>query len=298
MKEHLNRPTYIKHKFDTVINVTRIVTLHYFEFNKSFVFSGEVHDFWEMVYVDSGEVLITADKEKHILRRGEIIFHKPNEFHTIASNQKTSANVFVLSFTTASKSMIYFQNLKTALPEHLRPYIKTLIREGQETFDLPFNNPDLRELTLKKRAPFGGQQLIRTTLEQLLILLIRSQEQQKNNIYIFTDKESMDNHLVNSVLRILNERIYDTVSLDEICSKLNYSRVYISKIFNQHCHCTIIEYYTKLKIDEAKRLLRDSNETISNISERLCFNNPHYFSRVFKKVTNMTPREYLHSVGE
>jgi len=114
---------------------------------------------------------------------------------------------------------------------------------------------------------------------------------------LFPDKESMDNHLVHSVLTILNERIYDTITLDEICDKLNYSRVYISKIFNQHCHCTIIEYYTKLKIDEAKRLLRNNNESITKIFEQLCFNNPHYFSRVFKKVTNMAPREYLHSVG-
>lgn len=298
MKICENRPIYIKRKFDTAISVTRIVTLHYFEFHKNFVFAGESHDFWEMVYVDSGEVVITADKKEHLLKRGEMIFHKPNEFHTIASNGKTSANVFVISFTTASKSMVYFRNLKMALPEQLRPYIKTLISEGQETFDLPFNNPDLRELTLRSDAPFGGQQLIRSTLEQLLILLARTQEKKSENTYIFPDKESMDNHLVNAVLDILKERIYDTVSLDEICHRLNYSRVYISRIFNQHCHCTIIEYYTSLKINEAKRLIRENNDSISKISEQLMFNNPHYFSRVFKKVTNMTPREYRESVGE
>lgn len=298
MKKQYERPIYMKRKLDTVINVTRIVTMHYFEFHKNFVFAGESHDFWEMVYVDSGEVLITADKQEHVLKRGEMIFHKPNEFHTIASNHKTPANVFVISFTTGSKHMVYCENLKLLLPEQLRSYIKTLIREGQDTFELPFNNPQLRELMMKEQVPFGGLQLIRTTLEQLLILLIRMQEQQKENRTIFADKESMDNHLVNAVLEILNERIYDTVSLDEICRRLNYSRVYISRIFNQHCHCTIIEYYTRLKINEAKRLIRENNNSITRISELLCFNNPHYFSRVFKKVTNMTPREYLYSVGE
>ena len=291
-----NRPTYIKHKLVNVINVTKIVTMHYFEFDKNFHFSGEVHDFWEMVYVDSGEVLITADKNNYILKRGELVFHKPNEFHTISSNKKTPANVFVISFASVSKSMTYFKNRKMVLPEPLKHYIKTLIREGRETFDLPFNNPELRELKLNSTSPFGSQQIIRTTLEQLLIMLIRTQEQRSKAPSIFPDKESMDNHLVNAVLDLLKEHIYGTITVEEICSKLNYSKTYISKIFNQNCHCTIVEYYTDLKIKEAKKLIRENTYTFTEISNMLCFNNPHYFSRVFKKKTNMTPREYLNSV--
>lgn len=292
-----NRPTYIKHKLVNVINVTKIVTMHYFEFDKNFHFPGEVHDFWEMVYVDSGEVLITADKNNYILKRGELIFHKPNEFHTISSNKKTPANVFVISFASVSKSMTYFKNRKMVLPEPLKHYIKTLIREGRETFDLPFNNPELRELKLHATSPFGSQQIIRTTLEQLLIMLIRTQEQHSKAPSIFPDKESMDNHLVNAVSDILKEHIYSTITVEEICSKLNYSKTYISKIFNQNCHCTIVEYYTDLKIKEAKKLIRENTYTFTEISNMLCFNNPHYFSRVFKRKTNMTPREYLNSVA-
>ena len=291
-----NRPTYIKHKFVNVINVTKIVTMHYFEFDKNFHFPGESHDFWEMVYVDSGEVLVTADKNNYILKRGELIFHKPNEFYTISSNKKTPANVFVISFASVSKSMIYFKGRKMILPEPLRKYIKMLIQEGRETFDLPFNNPELRELRLHATAPFGSQQMIRTTLEQLLIMLIRTQEQHSKAPSIFPDKESMDNHLVNAVLDILKGHIYGTITVEEICSKLNYSKTYISKIFNQNCHCTIVEFYTDLKIKEAKKLIRENTYTFTEISNMLCFNNPHYFSRVFKKKTNMTPREYLNSV--
>ncbi len=296
MKNQNNRPTYIKHRLTNVINITKIVTMHYFEFDKNFYFPGEVHDFWELVYVDSGEVLITADKNNYVVKRGEIIFHKPNEFHTISSNKKTPSNVFVISFTTVSKSMIYFKNKKMMLPEHLRPYIKTLMREGKETFDLPFNNPELRELEFKANSPFGGQQIIRTTLEQLLILLVRTQEQRSKNPHIFPDKESMDNHLVSAILDLLSNNVYGEITVDEICRKLNYSKTYISKIFNKNCRCTIIEYYTDLKIKEAKKLIRENTYTFTEISNMLCFNNPHYFSRVFKKKTNMTPREYLNSV--
>ena len=291
-----NRPIYIKRKLTNVINVSKIVTIHYFEFDKNFHTSGESHDFWELVYVDSGEALVTAGKNVYLLKQGEIIFHKPNEFHALSSNKKTPFNVFVISFAASSKSMVYFRNKKMTLPGNLRHYIKTLIKEGSEAFELPFNDPGLRELKLAANAPFGGQQIIRTTLEQLLIMLVRTEEQRSENMHIFPDKESMDSHLVQGVLDLLGNHVYGRITVDEICHKLNYSKAYISKIFRRNCHCTIVEYYTELKIKEAKKLIRENTYSFTEISNMLCFNNPHYFSRVFKKRVNMTPREYLNSV--
>ncbi|MBQ7097048.1 MAG: helix-turn-helix domain-containing protein [Clostridia bacterium] len=298
MKTGSTRPIYIKHKLTNTINISKIVTMHYFEFDKNFHFPGERHNFWEMVYVDSGNVLITAGKHSHILKQGELIFHKPNEFHSISSDRKTPSNVFVISFVTTSKNMMWFREKKTELSSNLRHFIKRLIDEGRQTFELPFNNPELRELKLCPTSPFGGQQMIRTTLEQLLIMLIRNQEKNAETPQIFPDKESMDNHLVNSIITLMQENIYGRITVDEICRSLNYSKTYISKIFNKNCSCTIIEYYTNMKIKEAKKLMRENTYTIAEISGMLCFNNPHYFSRVFKKVAKMTPSEYIRSVSE
>lgn len=298
MKQRRNRPEYIKHKLTNVISISKIVTMHYHEFDKNFHFSGEVHDFWELVYVDSGAVIITADKETHMLNKGELIFHKPNEFHTISSNKKAPSNVFVITFVSTSKNMVYFKNKKVALPSNLRPYIEILLSEGRKTFHIPHNNTELIELKVKDDAPFGGQQIIRTTLEQLLIMLVRMQDTKKENINIFPSKEGMDNHLVNSVVKLLENNVYGKITVAEICKELNYSKTYISKIFNKICGCTIIEYYTDMKVKEAKLLMRKNIYSITEISDILCFNNPHYFSRVFKKETNMSPKDYINSVSK
>ena len=297
MNPRKNRPEYIKHKLANVISISKIVTIHYHEFDKNFHFSGEAHDFWELVYVDSGTVLITADKETYSLGQGEMIFHKPNEFHTISSDKKTPSNVFVITFVSTSKNMLYFRNKKIKLPKTLRPYIEIILDEGRRAFNLTQNNPQSKGLMLNENAPFGGQQIIRTTLEQLLIMLIRTQDEKANEINVFTDKAGMDNHLVNSVIKLLKDNVYGKITVDEICHDLNYSKTYISKIFNKICNCTIIEYYTNLKIKESKILMRKHLYNIAEISDMLCFNNPHYFSRVFKKNANMTPREYIHSVS-
>lgn len=63
----MERPVFILHRIDTVINITRLVTIHYFEFAKDFVFDGESHDIWEMVYVDKGEILETAGTQTVVL---------------------------------------------------------------------------------------------------------------------------------------------------------------------------------------------------------------------------------------
>ena len=100
---------YIKHKIANLINITKIVTIHYYEFNKNYSYDGESHDFWEMVYVDAGKVQIKANNKEFHLKQGEIIFHKPNEFHTINTGEETAANVFVISFVCSSEAMNFFK---------------------------------------------------------------------------------------------------------------------------------------------------------------------------------------------
>ena len=61
------------------ITVRKIYTIHYFEYMKNFEFSGETHDFWELQCVYKGEIKVLD----HILKAGQVIFHKPNEFHNV-----------------------------------------------------------------------------------------------------------------------------------------------------------------------------------------------------------------------
>ncbi len=61
----MNDTVYISKRCKNIINVTSIITLHYFEFPKSYIFPGESHAFWELLYVDKGEFIVTTDQEHH-----------------------------------------------------------------------------------------------------------------------------------------------------------------------------------------------------------------------------------------
>ena len=87
------------------ITVRKIYTIHYFEYMKNFEFSGETHDFWELQCVDKGEIKVLD----HILKAGQVIFHKPNEFHNLAATGVSAPNVVVVSFACTSPAMKFFR---------------------------------------------------------------------------------------------------------------------------------------------------------------------------------------------
>ena len=97
--------TYVPTPLKKEIVIDSIITIHYFEYMRDFVFRGESHDFWEFLYVDRGTVLVTAGESDFQLTTGNIIFHKPKEFHAIRSIGKNSPNLMTASFTSASPAM-------------------------------------------------------------------------------------------------------------------------------------------------------------------------------------------------
>ena len=286
---------YIKHNINNIINIQKIVTLHYFEFDRNFYFAGESHDFWEMVYVDKGVLQIKTSKSEFSLPQGECYFHKPNEFHIHKADGVTAPNVFVISFVCRSESMKFFKYKQIKVPAKIKTLISNIISEGQKTYELPFNNPDLKELRLLPDSIAGGQQMIRTYLEQFLIMLLRHETASAKN-KIFASRDLMLENLANKMRQKLDTFAYKNITVEEFCAEMQYSKVYLSKVFMQNFGCTINEYINNVKISEAKRLIREREYNFTQISDMLCYSDPLYFSKVFRRVTGMSPSEYKKSV--
>lgn len=280
---------YIKTRPKTVVDISKIVTIHYYEVGKGFSFDGESHDFWEMVYVDKGSVFITRDGEEIILTQGEVIFHKPNEFHTIRAYE-SAPNYFVISFTSSSFSMKYFEGFCKALNKTHKSLLSAIIKEAEVSYHIPKNEPNLRKLMRRKGAPLGGEQLIKTYLEQLLIYLLRTEEESKSNTILSPLSE--EKPLISELKKYIFTRREENIKIEEICRAFGYSKSFLSRIFREHTGKSLAAYATSVKIDRAKELLREDRLNITQISNVLSFENPQYFARVFKRECGMTPTEW------
>lgn len=96
-------------------------------------------------------------------------------------------------------------------------------------------------------------------------------------------------HYVKSYLR---SNYTQEVDLEGLAAQLGFSSSYITKIFNKYERCSPIHYLTKLRIIEAKNLLYNTHLSIKEVGERVGYPNQFYFSRVFRKMVQLSPSEY------
>ena len=279
------------------IKIDNIVTIHHFEYMSDYSFPGEQHNFWEFLCVDKGEVDITADNKSYTLKKGEIIFHKPNEFHTVQANGKIAPNLVVISFECTSPCMTYFENLKTSIGEPERNLIAQIIYEAKHCIQTPLNDPQTTEMVRNPNAPFGSEQLIKIHLQALLIAMIRNlQMGQYSAPAMKSMKQKSDDLLYNKIITYLEEHIREHLTIEIICRDNLIGRSQLQKLFREHDQCGVIDYFSRLKVELAKQLIRENHHNFTQISEFIGYTSIHYFSRQFKKITGMTPSEYASSI--
>jgi two-component system response regulator YesN len=86
------------------------------------------------------------------------------------------------------------------------------------------------------------------------------------------------------------------ISLNSMAAYVNLSPSHFSVVFSRETGETFIGYFTRKRIEKAKELLRSTSLRTSEISDRIGYENPHYFSTVFKKITGYSPTEYRNQV--
>ncbi len=110
--------------------------------------------------------------------------------------------------------------------------------------------------------------------------------------YMEKRKKNYTNNTINHVKKYINEHLEEKLSLNEIASIYNISPSYLSALFKKYCSIGFSEYITQMKINKAKELLLKENYKVYEVSDMLGFESAFYFSKVFKKVTGYSPKEY------
>ena len=232
-----------------------------------------------------------------------MIFHKPNEFHALRGDGETSPNLVVVSFECTNPCMKFFENCRVSLNQNERFYLGQIISETRKTFYTPLNNPNICLLERNSVHDFGSEQIIFLSLELLLISLQRRYSTPpaidpvasppfSDHPMIRRDTDEVFQEIVQYLQRNLSEHL----TVVQICKENSVGRSQLQKIFHEKTGCGVIDYFCRLKIETAQKMIRQKRYNYTQISDMLGYSSYQYFSLQFKKFTRMTPSEYASSV--
>lgn len=288
---------------DAEFEIGKIFSIHYFEYMNDFVFEGESHNFWEFVCVDKGEVKITAGEKQFLLKKGDIAFHEPNEWHSVEALGTKPPNLVVISFHCDSPAMDFFRKKILKTDEFERSLLANIIKETITFFDCRLDDPYLKEITTKTPEMFASPQMVKLLLLHFLIHIRRrymtnlpSPSSAGDKLSLTSSVSDNNKQTFDHILSYMEENICSPLTIEKICKDNLISKAKLQDIFNKHTEMGIIDYFSKLKIAKAKTLIRQRDMNFTEISNYLGFNSIHYFSRKFKKETGMSPSEYVSSI--
>ncbi len=278
-------------RFETAVNVSRIANIHYFEFTKEYHTSKDSHAFRELVYVDNGEISVEAENYKGILKEGMMIIHKTGEVHSLCCINNTAPNVIIIGFECEAERLDAFSGNAVNLNSALQKILTEIIKEGRTVFEGPYDIPNLRDMKKKKSYPFGADQMIKLKLESFLIELVRASEAEMLN-----PENEAGNRSLSEICDYLKANFKEKITLSELCFIFGTNKTTLCSMFKKATGDTVIGYINTLKIKEAKKLMREGNYNLSEIAFMLRFSSLHYFSRLFKKMENISPSDYIKTI--
>lgn len=265
-----------------LLSITSLYSFFEAKHTPEFYFEGECHSPWEMVYIIDGAAGITADDKIYTLSRGDIILHKPMEFHKIWSADGTSPCFLICAFDLdgiLSHRLGGVYHLADNVIAQIDSLLAFLYAEADPK---PYGNIDFFKFFKKNETAF---QIALNQLEQIVLHLSASNRQEENSYH----NEKM--HLYTKIAEILEEHIYDKITISQIAERCNVSTATIKNCFTEYAGCGVHKYFLNIKIRTAIDMLKNGMN-VNEVSDMLQFANPNYFSYVFKRETGISASTY------
>lgn len=257
-------------KFMPVRNIFEIegfCTAFNFSWKENYIFSGERHNFWEIVFVKSGTVEITEDENVYQLSEGGLIIHAPMEFHRVKSAEGTSPTGSIISFCASG-------DLPLPLTDGVFLLDALQIKEYEKICKLAIsfvNNPAQLQI---------GQ-------EASMLL----------SAFILRLKRNLDNRALSSsqsaseyrkIVSFMSENDEKNLTISDIAKENAVSVSYIKLLFSTYAGVSPKSYFNDLRLKKASTLL-SQGLSVTEVASLMNFSSQSYFCSFYKKRTGHPP---------
>lgn len=233
------------------------------------------HEHIELLCVTSGRSSISLGNNQYDISEGDIIIINPNVLHYMASK-----------------------------PSDCAYHCLILHKMFLDNIDFPINKLFFSEYIRDKRLWDAFQQISQEYVEKqnnykmqiqalcmsLLVLLSR-EYQHEDTSQLSTERESAKNKMVREAIGYIGSRYRSQLSVDELASRVGFSKYYLCHAFKEITGQTVIDYINSLRCNYARRQLTAGGLSISEAAFSSGFNNLSYFTRVYKRHFGILPSQ-------
>ena len=246
---------------------------------------GDVHDFYELVYVESGLFSVLVDGVAYRIPGGSLFIYAPNSYHVGNSEVPMDAVISIVSFSSRSEAMHAFDNRMISLGEEETRLLKAFFAEAHATLKSATGGVSLKEGVRPHRL-----QLVGNLLEGVLLSLYREGEGEPARQPKARQAYKKARFLALS--SYLKQNLGASITLADMARQMACSISAVKALCRGFCAMGPNEYLGSLRIGRARELIREGNMTFTQIAEATGFGTIHYFSRVFKAHTGLSPSQY------
>jgi len=255
------------------------------------------HDFVEIVYVISGSATHILGDNTYLVKKGDVVVVDPNEDHAFIP-EKNGEEEFLTydlmftpdfldkkclgghDFSSLADSFLFYSLFQENPQYHSSLYLIPGCGYGLYTvFDNIYYEYHRKDL--------GYIDLIRIYVAQIIILLLRKLQKQKESALTGSQQA-----LVQEVISYIENNYSYRIRAEEIASNMFFNRNYIAKLFKQETGRSIREFVSEIRIKEACKLLASTDMSIADIASACGFLDMKTFYQFFKKNTGFTPKAY------
>ena len=253
-----------------------------------------IHKEYELYYLIQGERYYFIDSKTYLVESGSLVLVPSGTLHRTTNAVSDGEherillilnedwiNPFLRSAGLPPLST-YFSQPVIQLDEFKQKYLRHL-------FDAVYD-----ELATKQA---NYEVAIKMRLAELLILISRCNTTSTDTSSPFVS-QSAKHKKVNEASFYIKEHFREPISLQQVADHIYVSRGYLSNIFNEVTGMKLTEYINIQRINHAKELLDNTDESITDIANSSGFENITYFERIFRQATGVTPLKYRQALKQ
>lgn len=247
----------------------------------------------EFTLILKGEILYQINDHTYHLKEGDGIFCNANMLHT--GRHANSRDCSYLS-VTVNPSLLYGYEASLLQTKYVQPVTENPLLPSAAFFpDVPWEREVLSHLTAIRRLwqdpPRSYELRLLTELYQIWILLF-------DHLDLETRPSSGDVRELERLRRIvtfIHEHYMEHISLEDISGCVNMCKSECCRLFKRNMNQPLFDYLLHYRIRQSIPLLAQGKDSITDISMQCGFSSPSYYTKLFRKFTGCTPREYAKS---